>query len=274
MSIELNVGLSEEKLKSFKIFVATPMYGGKCYGNFMKSCLSLQELFIQNKVRFEFSFISGDSLVTRARNTLVDMFMSTDCTHLLFIDSDLEFNPHDVFTFLFFDKDVIAAPYSKKYINWDKIITAVKNNPDISPDELKKLSGTLVFNLLPETEKIKVDEPSEVLEIGTGFMMIKRNVFQKLSLEYPNLKYKEDLEFNIVRKSKFIYSFFDTMIDNEDSIIGENSNRYLSEDYTFCRLWRKIGGKVYMCPWIVTVHHGSYGFVSSLDNIARLTGSL
>ena len=273
MNPVVDVNLDEEKLKSCKIFIATPMYGGKCSGQFTNACISLQKLFCEFEVKCEFHFIMGESLITRGRNNLVNKFLSTDCTHLLFIDSDIEFNPHDVFTLLFFDKDVIASPYAKKHIRWDKIISAIKNNPKINPSELESISGGFVLNLQPGTKEFKSNEPLEVTEAGTGFMMIKRNVFHTLSEKYPNLKYKSDDSFNN-NMSKYVYSFFDTIIDTKDSIIGGGSERYLSEDYMFCNLWRKIGGSVFICPWMITKHIGDMGFVSDLGSTSKLTGTI
>jgi hypothetical protein len=274
MNPVVNVNLSEETLKSCKIFIATPMYGGKCSGQFTSSCIQLQKLFSKFEVECEFHFMMGESLITRGRNNLVDKFLSTDCTHLLFIDSDIEFNPNDVFTLLFFDKDVIASPYAKKYIRWDKIITAIKNNPKITPPELESISGGFVLNVLPDTEKFKSNEPLEVTEVGTGFMMIKRNVFNILAEKYPNLKYKSDDNINYRIMPKYVYSFFDTVIDTKDSITGGGSDRYLSEDYMFCNLWRKSGGKIFVCPWMITKHFGDIGFVSDLGSTSKLTGSI
>lgn len=273
--ININVQIDVEKLQKTKIFIATPMYGGQCSGTFTKSCISLQKLFSEYGMDCQFHIVLGDSLVTRARNILVDLFLSSDCTHLLFIDSDIEFNPHDVFTFLYFDKDVTVAPYAKKYIRWDKVISAVKNNPNVQPQELEKIAGSPVINFTSGTNKFKSYEPLEVKEAGTGFMMIKREVFDKLKLEYPSLKYKSDFDSHVLSENpKYYYSFFDTTIDTKDSIIGGGSERYLSEDYTFCRLWTNIGGQIFICPWMVTKHFGSIGFVSDLGLVSNLTGSM
>ena len=125
----------------------------------------------------------------------------------------------------------------------------------------------------PKTEAFRSDEPLEVDEVGTGFMMIKKNVFNILCEKYPYLKYKSDDNFQ-PNQNKYVYSFFDTVIDTKDSIIGNGSERYLSEDYMFCNLWRKTGGKIFVCPWIKLTHHGSMGFVSDLGTTSMLTGSI
>jgi hypothetical protein len=271
--MEIKVKIDE--LKKNKIFIATPMYGGMSHGMYTKSCLDLQMLMANYGVETKFSFLFNESLITRARNYLTDEFLRSDSTHLLFIDSDIHFNPQDVVALLALDKDVIGAPYPKKSINWNNIAKAARTNPNLPVSELENLVGDYVFNVVKGTQQFSVTEPLEVLEIGTGFMMIKREVFEKMEKAYPQLRYKPD---HIGQKnfdgSRYIHAYFDTIIDTIDSATGGGSDRYLSEDYMFCQLWRKIQGKIYLCPWMKTQHIGTYPFTGNLPKIAELTGSL
>lgn len=271
--MEINVPI--EELRKNKLFVATPMYGGKCYGLYMKSCLDLQNLCIYYGIDISFSFIFNESLIQRGRAYCADEFLRSNSTHLLFVDSDIAFDPKDALALMALDKDVIAAPYPKKSINWKSIKEAVKKNPDIEPNDLNDLVGEYVFNVVHGTEKFKVDEPVEVMEAGTGFMLIKREVFEKIRENFPELSYLPDhvgqAHFDGTRR---IHMFFDSVIDSKDSIIGDGSDRYLSEDYFFCRLWRKLGGKVWLCPWMKTLHIGSYHFTGNLPKISQYTGKL
>jgi hypothetical protein len=265
----------ENTLKTYKLFVATPMYGGMNHGLYMKSCLDLQMLLIQYGVEVRFSFIFNESLITRARNYLVDQFLSSGFTHMLFLDADIHFQPQDILDLLVRNKDVMGAPYPKKSINWKNVAHAARTHDTMEPSELENVIGDYVFNVVKGTTKIQVNEPLEVMEIGTGFMMIKRDVFEKMKEAYPKLKFKPDFigqaEFD---PSRYIHVFFDTMIDTVDSDTGGGSDRYLSEDYMFCQLWRKIGGKVYLCPWMRTQHIGTYAFTGNMPSIANYTGHL
>jgi len=270
MNIEIN---TEELRETRNLFVATPMFGGMNHGLYLKSILDLQGLFHAHGLKIRFSFLFNESLITRARNYMVDEFLRSDCTHMLFIDADIEFTPMDVLFLLAYDKDVIGAPYPKKSINWKNILKAARNVPaaeleKFDPNTLNNLVGDYVFNPVPGTTKFDVNEPLDVLEIGTGFMMIKREVFDKYREEYPHLKYKPDhvgqAHFD---GSRMIHAYFDTVID-------PNTDRYLSEDYMFCQNWRIIGGQVFLCPWMKTTHVGTYGFSGNLPIIANLTGSL
>lgn len=265
--MELEVNL--EKLRQEKsLFIATPMYGGQCAGLYMKSCLDLQAMCFKYGIQSRFSFLFNESLITRARNYLADEFLRSGMTHLLFIDSDINFNFEDVITLLALDKEIIGAPYPKKAIKWANVKKAIQADPDIDGDGLEKMVGDYVFNPVPGTENIDVTEPVEVLETGTGFMMVSRDTFVKFKEEYPHLRYKPDhagqANFD---GSRYIHAFFDTVIDPD-------THRYLSEDYMFCQYWRNCGGSVWLCPWMKTQHVGTYAFTGDMMEISKRIGAL
>jgi hypothetical protein len=271
----MEIKVKIEDLKQHKLFVATPMYGGQAHGMYVKACLDLQGLLNKYGVEVRFSFLFNESLITRARNYLVDEFLRSDCTHMLFIDSDVHYNPQDVIALLALDKDVIGGPYPKKAINWNNVAHAARTHPDMNPHELENVVGDYVFNVVKGTQQFSVNEPLEVLEIGTGYMMIKREVFKRMEEAYPQLRYRPDhvgqANFD---GSRYIHAYFDTIIDTKDSATGGGSDRYLSEDYMFCQLWRKIGGTIFLCPWMRTQHIGTYPFTGNMPKIAELTGKL
>ena len=274
----MEIKISTDDLRKKKLFVATPCYGGQCLGLYAKACLDLQAICIQYGIECRFSFIFNESLITRARNYLVDEFLRSGCTHLLFIDADINFNPQDVLALLALDRDIIGGPYPKKSINWSNIVNAIQKNSTIdgdkiklrdgfNPGELDQITGDFVFNPVPGTTSFRVTEPVEVMEIGTGYMMVKREVFDKFKEAYPEFSYKPDhigqANFD---GSRYIHAFFDTVIDKD-------SHRYLSEDYMFCQWARKIGVKIWLCPWMKTTHVGTYGFQGDLPAVAALSGN-
>lgn len=271
--MEIKVEL--EQLRKNKLFVATPMYGGMAHGLYIKSSLDLQNVMSKYGIETKFSFLFNESLITRARNYLVDEFLRSDCTHLLFIDSDINYSAQDVVALMALDKDVIGGPYPKKAINWENVAKAARQHPDMEPQELEKLVGQYVFNVVKGTKSFSVTEPLEVMEIGTGFMMVKREVFDKLKDAFPNIHYKPD---HVGQKnfdgSRYIHAYFDTVIDYKESITGGGSDRYLSEDYMFCQMWRKIGGQIWLCPWMKTQHVGTYAFSGNMPAVANYTGKL
>lgn len=297
----MQLSVKVDDLRKAKLFIATPMYGGQCNGLYMKAALDLEGLCMQYGIEIRFSFLFNESLITRARNYLVDEFLRSGFTHLLFIDSDIHFDPQDILALIALDKDIIGAPYPKKSINWRNIALAVQKNPNIEPGELDNLAGDYVFNPVPGTKSFRVNEPLEVLEIGTGYMMIKRQVFDKFKEAYPKQNYRPDhvgqANFD---GSRYIHAYFDTVIDNgytfDDmhrlmvrAAAGENvseeaqklmelekiaSHRYLSEDYMFCQYWRKTGGQIWLCPWMKTQHVGTFAFTGNMVSIANLTGNI
>ena len=232
----MQLSIKAEDLRKVKLFVGTPMYGGFAHGMYMKSCLDLQGICTKYGIECKFSFLFNESLITRARNYICDEFLRSEYTHLLFIDSDIHFNPEDILALLALDKDVIGAPYPKKSVNWGAVVKAMQKKfaePDFdvtkfNPGELEGVTGEYVFNPVPGTTQFSVQEPLEVMEIGTGYMMVKHHVFGKFREEYPHLNYRPDhvgqANFD---GSRYIHAFFDTVIDPD-------SHRYLSEDYMFC----------------------------------------
>ena len=269
---EISIDVGE--LRKRKILVTTPMYGGMCGGQYTKSTADLAKLAMQYQMTIDFFYLFNESLITRARNYCADEFLrNTDYTHLMFIDSDIGFDPHDVLSLAALadpegDKDILCGPYPKKTISWEKIKLAVdKGFADENPQNLGKYVGDFVFNPVQGATEIAIEEPCEVMEGGTGFMMIQRKTFEKYAEAYPELMYVPDH----VRSEHFdgtreIMCYFDALIDPK-------SKRYLSEDYMFCQWARAIGLKVWMCPWMQLSHMGSYNFAGSLADLAAIGAS-
>tara|TARA_B100000508_G_C11461758_1_gene279570 strand:- start:1187 stop:2053 length:867 start_codon:yes stop_codon:yes gene_type:complete len=265
-----------EKLRKRSIFFATPMYGGQCSGMFARSIADLSTLCTHYGIKIKFYFLFNESLITRARNYCADEFLRSDCSHLMFVDSDIGFNANDVIALLALqsqnpeddDYDILAGPYPKKSISWEKIMDAVnKGYGEENPNELENFVGDYVFNPAHGTKSIKLDAPAEVLEAGTGFMMIRRNTFEKFAEAYPQQLYNPDhVRTEHFDGSRQIMAYFDTPI-------CEDSNRYLSEDYMFCQWSRKAGMKVWFCPWMEMKHVGMYVFGGSLKALADLGAS-
>ena len=271
--MEVKIGI--EELREKKIMVCTPMYGGMCSGLYSKACADLSTLATKYQMDLKYFYLFNESLIPRARNYLVDEFIrDKNYTHLMFIDADIHFDPNDVLTLAALDKDIIGGPYPKKCIAWEKVRNAVDMGlADEDPNELEKYTGDYVFNPVENTHKISVTEPVNVLEIGTGFMLIKRKVFEDFAEAYPQFKYTPDHN----RSENFkgdrdIHAYFDTVIDS-DAYLGEisgKSNRYLSEDYFFCQFVRRIGYQIWLCPWMKISHMGSYVFSGSMQSLANL----
>lgn len=271
MGFEIKVTI--EELRKRKIFLATPMYGGQCAGMFAKSVADLAAICAKYQIPLQLYFLFNESLITRARNYCADEFVRSDATHMIFLDSDIGFNPQDVLALLALQDDdspydVIGAPYPKKCISWEKVKQAVdKGIADEDPNKLEKYVGDYVFNPKGDQKEIPIGQPVEVREIGTGFMMIRRKTFEKYTEAFPELHYRPDhIRTAAFDGSREIMAFFDCIIDPE-------SKRYLSEDYMFCYNVQKAGMKVWFCPWMQTQHVGMYVFGGSLADLASIGAS-
>jgi hypothetical protein len=247
----------QENNKKPKIFIATPMYGGMCAGFYTQSIIQLLTTCQANGVDAEFSFMFNESLITRARNSLTHTFMKTDCSHLMFIDSDIKFRAEDVIHMIRADKDIICGIYPKKEINWHSVKAAMDRG--VPFDQLKSHTGSFVVNLVNYVGEVTVpvNQPVEIFNGGTGFMLIKREVFDKLGESVPS--YSNDVVDlgGKMKQSEPIKEFFTTSIE-------PGTNRLLSEDYHFCRIWRESGGQVHAAPWCQLAHIGTYTFEGQL----------
>ena len=267
----MEIQIELEELRKKKIFVATPMYGGQCHGMYTKSSCDLAKIAQAYQMDIKMFYLFNESLITRARNYCVDEFLRSDYTHLMFIDSDIGFDPNDVLSLAILceegERDIVCGPYPKKTIAWEKIKQAVERGFADNPSNLEHYGGDYVFNPLEGEKELRLDEPIPVLEGGTGFMMISRNAFKKFDEAYPDLRYYPDhVRTRHFDGSRDIGMYFQALIDPE-------SKRYLSEDYMFCQYMRKVGINTYYCPWMRLTHTGSYVFGGSLLDLAQLGAS-
>lgn len=266
----MEIKIDINTLKQNGLFLATPMYGGQCAGMFARSIADLSAFCAKHQIPLQMYFLFNESLIPRARNYCVDEFMRGTAKHFLFIDADIGFNPQDIIAMMALQANdeeyhIIGGPYPKKTIAWEKIKHAVdKGVADEDPSNLEKFVGDFVFNPKAGNNSIKIDEPVEVLEIGTGFMMVTRAALEKFADEYKQYSYKPDhVRTEHFDGSREITMFFQSEIDPK-------TKRYLSEDYWFCQKAQDIGLKTWLCPWMKLQHVGSYIFGGSLADLASV----
>jgi len=250
------------------------MYGGQASGLFTRSMVDLSIKCTRYGIPMRFYSLFNESLIPRARNYIVDEFLRSEASHFIFIDSDIGFNADDVIAMMAIqisdpDKyNVVTAPYNKKTIAWEKVKLAVNSGKVDNPFDLPKYAGDFVLNQVEGKTNFRLDEPVQVQEAGTGFMMITRNTLETYSDTFPEYKYFPDhIRSDNFDGSREITAFFDCVIDPD-------SRRYLSEDYFFCRNITKIGMKVWMCPWMELIHVGSYNYSGTIAALGSLGESL
>jgi len=251
----LNISpLTESVVQS--ILVATPMYGGMCTGHYTIALMNSVETLKKLKVETLLASIMNESLIPRARNELVRLFLEqTKCTHLMFIDADMYFNNEAIATLYKADKDIVCGIYPKKELDWDRVLSAANRGKSDLPNH----SSSFVLNLPRDVTKAEpnFDGLVEVRHGGTGFMLIKREVFEKLAPHVP--EYRASTKQNAEGKfaKPLTKQFFDTSIDETGCL--------LSEDYHFCALWRKHGGKVFANTKLKFNHIGTHIFGGSIE---------
>jgi len=261
---------------NIRLYLGMPMYGGMLGENTLHGVLGLQAWTTDQGVGMKLQTMGNESLITRARNTIVSMFLDDQNfigTHLLFIDADIGFQPQNIERLIRADKDIACGIYPRKCIHWNQVIDAVKKNPNITEDEIsyKGLGYNLNFE---DPKKIQLKGGFvEVMEAATGMMLIKRDVFSKMKKAYPERKYQSDQIVNGAKyKSDNCYDLFGV-----GKIDWDEEQRYLSEDYYFSRLWSKIGGKIYADVASPLVHQGNMhfkGHVGTIFSIADDTNKI
>jgi hypothetical protein len=233
------------------ITIATPMYGGICHGAYLKSVFSLVNVLSKKGYTVHYSELSNESLITRARNTLTEMFLRTGDDYLLFIDSDEGFDSQAVVKMIEEGVDLIGAAVPMKGINWERVRSAAKEDKK----DLSSFTSIYNVNMSSEQKETLKENPQQIVEvdyIGSGLMLISRNVFQKLK-EYTPSYLSDQTSTGGISYGETVYDFWRTEID-------PNSNRLLSEDYNFCKMWKSVGGKIYLAPYVKVVHVGTYWF--------------
>jgi hypothetical protein len=231
------------------VFIATPMYGGMAVAAYTWSLAQTPAIFMRNGLGLLYMSKANDSVVANARNSLAHQFLESQATHLMWIDADIGFNPIDIVSMVIADRDIVCGIYPKKEIDWKRVAQAVRDG--VPPEELGQHVGSFVVNLIPGPPGTTSADSDELFEIsggGTGFMLIKREVFDALSNDVPGFMHEQMV----------IKEFYASNIDPE-------SGKMMSEDYHFCRLARDHGFKVYAAPWVRLSHTGTYVFDSPIQ---------
>jgi len=252
------------------LLVGMPCYGGQLFYTTAASLMKLQDACRQLDWGMTLYFFANESLVQRARNRVVSHLMSpinAACTHLLFIDADIGFEAQDVVRMVQFNHDVVAGPYPKKEILWEKAHSAAQRG--VAPKDLHQYAVDHVVNLKDKTIEgvpttfCRMEGGGtfcEVKDAGTGFMLIKREVIEKMMAAFPELEYVPD---HGEQYGSPPYALFDCIIEPE-------TKRYLSEDWTFCRRWQQLGGEVYSMISAQLTHTGTFTFRGDAETLLGL----
>lgn len=224
---EGQVQVNVDYLRTTKVHIAMPCYGGMLTESVFMSFIKWANTARQLGIDWTLETMVNESLISRARNTLTAKFLAMpDATHLFFVDADIGWEPWHLLVLLNRDVDVIGGLYPMKTMPVKWVVNGFEGAEE-GPDGLQ-----------------------EVSKAGTGFLLTKRHVFEKLN-NHPAVKpYKNDIGLDPVY-DQFLKTYFDTAVRQQ---------RYYSEDWKFCEDWRDLGGKIWVDKRVLLRHTGTYTF--------------
>jgi hypothetical protein len=255
-----------------KLYILTPCYGANVFVNYMCSLIQTIDLFRQYHFPLQVEFCKNDSLVSRARNNLIAKAMYDErATHFMFIDSDIAWNPLDIFKLILSEKALVGGVYPLKNYFWDKMLPSAQNPNPVekwlekreNSEHLKSICteadmiqhNLLKYNINYKSNFLEIENNlSEVRHLATGFMMIRRELMMTMIQAFPSTKYVDDVSFLEGDQNKYAYALFDC---------GVEEGHYYSEDWMFCHRWKQLGGKIFIDISIRLVHTGIEDFRGS-----------
>ncbi|MFM8434329.1 MAG: hypothetical protein ACKOBP_03160, partial [Planctomycetia bacterium] len=191
-----------------RVMIATPTLDGRLDHRFVLAMLASIQRLRELGWRYALAFEVGNAILADARNKLIFQFLADDYTDLVFIDSDMAWDPADLVALLSYDVPLVAAAGPRK-------------KPG-APEFCVKLGQAVMGP----------DGLLSVERVGTGFMRLRRDCLERMVVAYPELRVAD-------ASGKTYHAFFDA---------GIRDGVYISEDYMFCELWRSLGGKVLVAP--------------------------
>jgi len=246
------------KANEISVLITSPVYNHLCKTPWMLSLFALMHAFDAAGIKHELR-IAGDSLPARMRNNFASMLLHSEHTHLLCLDSDLEFEAKTILRMLEADKDIIGNAYSMRNIQWETVRDAARLG--MSPEGLAEAAGAVVAHLDGPTSG-KLGDPVPVRHVGLGMQLVKRMVFEQLRDANPQLRYKLDVNEHGRGDRTYAWDFYGSIIEPETEI-------YLSDDYSFCHRAKQLGIQTYMMA-DRTVHHGECGYIYNAEVLSQV----
>jgi hypothetical protein len=239
--------------KDIKLFVGTPVHSEVSI-HYFKASLEFQKECYVRKIPIMFQVMKS-SLVTQGRQLCVSAFLSSKCTHLLFVDSDIAYSYKMFEKMVNYDKDICMVPYPIKSMDFEKIKKKIEAGSTLDP----MLLGNQYTMSITDPRSIKMEEGFIEVERGpAGFMLIKREAIEKLIKEYPEFTIKQHtlIDGKLVEREN-MYNFFDTYWDPKEKT-------YTGEDFYFCKLAKHAGIKMYALVDEYISHYGEFGYTGRL----------
>lgn len=236
------------------IRIAIPCFGGLMHAQCAHSLTDLTHRLTSLGVEWSLDFELHESLVQRARNSLTHRFLTSEATHLLFIDADIVFRPIDVIGMLGAAKPVVCGAYPRKTLEQQSVIDAVQRGEQ-DPFAFAAAHNVNVLQGEPgqtETTLTADNGCVRIKDAATGFLLIQRGVLLKMIAAHPEWMHISDFPANRGEPMAAVW----------DCAIVEG--QYKSEDWLFSHRWREMGGDVWLFLPAVLGHIGSYTYRGNL----------
>jgi len=236
------VQVNVDFLKTTKVHIAMPCYGGMLTESTFMSFIKWANTARQLGIDWTLETMVNESLISRARNTLTAKFLDMpDATHLFFVDADIGWEPWHLLVLLNRDVDVIGGLYPMKTMPIKWVVNGFEGAEEGS------------------------DGLQEVSKAGTGFLLMKKHVFDKMKSHPAVKQYKNDIGLD-PKFDQHLKTYFDTAV---------RQNRYYSEDWTFCENWRDMGGQIWVDKRVLLRHSGSYVFcMENQEHLMKTIGPM
>ena len=236
------VQVNVDFLRTTRVHIAMPCYGGMLTESTFMSFIKWANTARQLGIDWTLETMVNESLISRARNTLTAKFLDMkDATHLFFVDADIGWEPWHLLVLLNRDKDVIGGLYPMKTMPIKWVVNGFEGAEE-GPDGLQ-----------------------EVSKAGTGFLLMKKHVFEKMNAHPAVKQYKNDIGLD-PKYDQHLKTYFDTAV---------RQNRYYSEDWTFCENWRDLGGRIWVDKRVLLRHSGSYVFcMENQEHLLKTIGPM
>jgi Anp1 len=287
LNMNMNSFNFDEKVKDYvrknrpRIYILTPCYGSMCHLNYVTCLIHTMNALKELGVEVMVEFCKNDSLVSRARNNLVAKAMNDPkMTHIMFIDSDITWEPSAILKLLISNKHIVGGVYPLKHYSWERLVSDPANpyNSNIVQSWIKSKENSQLKGIVKNEDLIKHkllsyninfldnylkidDNLAKVKHTATGFMMIQRYTIETMMKAFPSTKYTDDVRFLKPEENRFAYALFDC---------GVEDDHYYSEDWLFCHRWQKMGGDIYIDVSINLIHSGmedyNGSFIASIVN--------
>lgn len=224
--IDYGVSKPMPDLSHIRLMIATPCGDGRYERVYQSALFNTFELLRQCKASVNFGEMPYCSDIVLARTKLFGMFLRSEATHVLFIDSDMGWAPQDVVKLLAYDRDFVAVAGPRKVYP-----------PSFAVQNTNERGQPVPLTVEGDTGLV------DVSDIGMAFSLLSRRCCERMRDAY-----QDELAYNTNEGATEYAVFLPTVVNK----------RYRSEDFSFCYRWRKIGGRIYCDSAVSLAHIGAH----------------